>query len=99
MQRSAPSACDDGGARPRPFTRSSLPTYTAGMDPERLRVLLQAVGSGAVDVDTALQQLRRLPFEDLGFAHVDHHRALRQGVPEVILGESKTAAQIAGGAR
>jgi NCAIR mutase (PurE)-related protein len=69
------------------------------MDPERLRVLLQAVGSGAVGVDSALQQLRRLPFEDLGFAHVDHHRALRQGVPEVILGESKTAAQIAGVAR
>jgi NCAIR mutase (PurE)-related protein len=69
------------------------------MDPERLRILLQAVGSGAVDVDTALLQLRRLPFEDLGFAHVDHHRALRQGVPEVVLGESKTAAQIAGVAR
>jgi pyridinium-3,5-biscarboxylic acid mononucleotide synthase len=69
------------------------------MDPERLRSLLQAVGAGTVDVETALAQLRRLPFEDLGFAHVDHHRALRQGVPEVILGESKTAAQIAGVAR
>ena len=69
------------------------------MDPERLRALLQAVGAGTVNVETALQQLRRLPFEDLGFAHVDHHRALRQGVPEVILGQSKTAAQIAGVAR
>jgi NCAIR mutase (PurE)-related protein len=69
------------------------------MDPERLRSLLQAVGAGPVDVEAALAQLRRLPFEDLGFAHVDHHRALRQGVPEVILGESKTAAQIAGVAR
>lgn len=69
------------------------------MDPERLRALLQAVGSGTVDVDAALLQLKRLPFEDLGFAHVDHHRALRQGVPEVILGQSKTAAQIAGVAR
>jgi NCAIR mutase (PurE)-related protein len=69
------------------------------MDPERLRVLLQAVSSGTVDVDAALLQLKRLPFEDLGFAHVDHHRALRQGVPEVILGQSKTAAQIAGVAR
>jgi NCAIR mutase (PurE)-related protein len=69
------------------------------MDPERLRALLQSVGAGRVDVETALAQLKRLPFEDLGFAHVDHHRALRQGVPEVILGEAKTAAQIAGVAR
>lgn len=69
------------------------------MDPQRLRALLQAVSTGTVEVDAALQQLKRLPFEDLGFAHVDHHRALRQGVPEVILGESKTAAQVAGVAR
>jgi NCAIR mutase (PurE)-related protein len=69
------------------------------MDPERLRALLEAVGAGTVNVESALQQLRRLPFENLGFAHVDHHRALRQGVPEVILGESKTAPQIVGVAR
>ena len=69
------------------------------MDPERLRALLSSVSAGVVDVDAAVQQLRRLPFEDIGFAHVDHHRALRQGVPEVILGQSKTAAQIAGVAR
>jgi len=69
------------------------------MDPERLRKLLEQVRAGATDVEGALQQLRRLPFEDLGFAHVDHHRALRQGVPEVIFGESKTALQIAGVAR
>jgi NCAIR mutase (PurE)-related protein len=66
------------------------------MDPDRLRKLLQAVSSGATGVDAALEQLRRLPFDDIGFARVDHHRALRQGVPEVILGESKTPAQIAG---
>jgi NCAIR mutase (PurE)-related protein len=69
------------------------------MDPDRLRGLLEAVGAGTVKVDAALDQLRRLPFDDIGFAHVDHHRALRQGVPEVILGEAKTAAQIAGVAR
>jgi hypothetical protein len=69
------------------------------MDPERLRQLLQAVSAGTTDVDVALHQLRRLPFDDLEFARVDHHRALRQGVPEVILGESKTPAQIAGVAR
>jgi len=69
------------------------------MDPARLRTLLEAVSSGTVGVDAAVLQLKRLPFEDLGFAHVDHHRALRQGVPEVVLGESKTAPQIAGVAR
>lgn len=77
----------------------ALPIYTAAMDPERLRQLLHAVSAGTTDVESALQQLRRLPFEDLGFARVDHHRALRQGVPEVVLGQSKTAAQIAAIAR
>jgi NCAIR mutase (PurE)-related protein len=79
--------------------RPALPNYTAPVDLERLRALLEALRAGSVDVDAALQQLRRLPFDDLGFALVDHHRALRQGVPEVILGQSKTSAQIAGVAR
>jgi len=69
------------------------------MDPERLRQLLREVSDGSTSIDAALLRLRKLPFEDLGFAHVDHHRALRQGIPEVILGESKTPAQIAGVAR
>ena len=56
------------------------------MHPDRLRELLLSVRAGSTDVDAAMQLLRRLPFDDLGFAHVDHHRALRQGVPEVILG-------------
>lgn len=47
-------------------------------------------------MDVAFESLRDLPFRDLGFATVDHHRALRQGVPEVILGEKKTVDQIAG---
>lgn len=63
-----------------------------------IRDLLEQVHSGAVGVPEAeerLQQfLRELPFEDLGFAKVDHHRALRQGLPEVILGAGKTPAQI-----
>jgi len=46
-------------------------------------------------VDEALSRLRRLPYEDLGFALVDHHRALRKGFPEVVLGEGKTAEQVA----
>ena len=82
--------------QPGAFTWVPLPHYTARMDPERLRTLLEQLQAGSTDVETALQLLRRLPFEDLGFAQVDHHRALRQGVPEVILGQSKTAAQIAG---
>jgi NCAIR mutase (PurE)-related protein len=64
------------------------------MTPERLRELLARVSSGALTADAALQQLKRLPFEDLGFAKVDHHRSLRTGVPEVIYGEGKTAEQI-----
>ncbi|MCS6914871.1 MAG: nickel pincer cofactor biosynthesis protein LarB [Myxococcales bacterium] len=59
------------------------------MDPQRLRGLLEAVAQGRTDVDTAMQALARLPFADLGFARVDHHRALRTGVPEVVLAEGK----------
>jgi NCAIR mutase (PurE)-related protein len=66
------------------------------MDPSRLRELLERVQKGAASVDDAVSELRHLPYADLGYATVDHHRALRQGVPEVVLAESKTAAQIAG---
>ncbi len=54
------------------------------MDPERLEQLLKSVQGGSLSVDGALSQLKELPFEDLGFAKVDHHRFLRQGFPEVI---------------
>ena len=64
------------------------------MDPETLRQLLQQVASGTVAPDAALERLRDLPFENLGFAHVDHHRALRTGHPEVIFCQGKTGAQI-----
>jgi NCAIR mutase (PurE)-related protein len=64
------------------------------MTPTRLRLLLQEVGAGALSIDEALEQLKSLPFEDLGFAKVDHHRGLRLGLPEVIYGEGKTAEQI-----
>ena len=60
-----------------------------------LRHLLTAIQAGDLDIDAGLQRLRQLPFEDIGVAMIDHHRALRQGVPEVILGESKSAEQIA----
>ena len=64
------------------------------MDEGQLRRLFEQVRAGAVDVDGALDRLRHMPFEDLGFAKVDHHRALRHGMPEVIFGKGKTAEQI-----
>jgi NCAIR mutase (PurE)-related protein len=69
------------------------------MNIDRLRELLENLRRGETSVENALTALRELPFADLGYAAVDHHRALRQGVPEVILGQSKSAAQIAGIAR
>jgi NCAIR mutase (PurE)-related protein len=64
------------------------------MQEEQLRELLEQVRAGAVDVDAALARVRHLPFEDLGFAKVDHHRALRHGMPEVIFAKGKTPAQV-----
>lgn len=64
------------------------------MSPEKLEQLLRQVHEGGVTVTQALQRLRSLPFEDLGFASLDHHRALRQGFPEVVLCEGKTPAQV-----
>lgn len=65
------------------------------MNAESLRRLFAQVRNGKVSPDDAVARLRHLPFEDLGFAKVDHHRALRVGMPEVILGEGKTPAQVA----
>lgn len=65
------------------------------MDQDHLRALLEQVRGGAVDVDAAIERLRHLPFEDLGFAKVDHHRALRHGMPEVVFGKGKTPGQVA----
>jgi len=66
------------------------------LNAESIRKLFQQVRSGNITPDAAVDRLRHLPFEDLGFAKVDHHRALRAGMPEVILGEGKTPAQVAG---
>ncbi|MBA3655483.1 MAG: 1-(5-phosphoribosyl)-5-amino-4-imidazole-carboxylate carboxylase, partial [Actinobacteria bacterium] len=65
------------------------------MDEPTLRQLLTDVQSGAVAPDDAVTRLRRLPFADLGFARVDHHRPLRQGLPEAVYGPGKTPAQCA----
>jgi pyridinium-3,5-biscarboxylic acid mononucleotide synthase len=61
----------------------------------QIESLLNEVREGRTGVADALERLRNLPFEDLGFAKVDHHRALRTGMPEVIFAESKTPAQVA----
>jgi NCAIR mutase (PurE)-related protein len=67
------------------------------VDPQaRLAALLAAVRGGEVSVEAALERLKTLPFEDLGYAKVDHHRQLRNGFPEVIFCEGKTAAQVLG---
>ena len=66
------------------------------MDQDQLRVLLEQVRSGETAVDAAISRMRHLPFEDLGFAKVDHHRALRHGMPEVIFAKGKTPEQVVG---
>ena len=65
------------------------------MDPAAIELLLNEVRQGKTDVPAALQKLRHLPFEDLGFAKLDHHRALRTGMPEVIFAAGKTSLQVA----
>ncbi|BCW98280.1 MAG: 1-(5-phosphoribosyl)-5-amino-4-imidazole-carboxylate carboxylase [Armatimonadota bacterium] len=65
------------------------------MDTESLKSLLRSVREGSVEVEDAVQRLRTLPFEDLGFARVDHHRPLRQGIPEVVFCQGKTPDQAA----
>jgi NCAIR mutase (PurE)-related protein len=64
------------------------------MDQNQLRALLDQVRAGTVEVEAALERVRHLPFEDLGFAKVDHHRELRHGIPEVVLAKGKTAEQV-----
>ena len=66
------------------------------MNAERLRKLFSDVRGKKITPDEAVARLRHLPFEDLGFAKVDHHRALRSGMPEVIFGKGKTPKQVAG---
>jgi len=64
------------------------------MNIRKLEDLLKKVKSGKVMLDEAITQLKLLPFEDLGFTRIDHHRSLRKGFPEVIWGEGKTSGQI-----
>jgi len=65
------------------------------MDENALRALVEGIRAGDVTADEAVAQLRRLPFADLGFARIDHHRQLRQGMAETVYGPGKTPAQCA----
>jgi hypothetical protein len=64
------------------------------MNVRKLEDLLRKVRSGKTTLDEAMVELKSLPFEDLGFTRIDHHRSLRKGFPEVIWGEGKTSGQI-----
>src|SRR5271166_4096303 len=72
-----------------------MPNAECCMNSESIRQLFEQVRKGKLTPDDAVARLRNLPFEDLGFAKVDHHRALRTGMPEVIFSERKTPAQVA----
>ncbi len=65
------------------------------MTPDRIRAILQDVAEGRLTPDAAYERLRHLPYESLGFAHLDHHRALRKGFPEVVFCTGKTPEQVA----
>jgi len=69
-------------------------SYAGVMNENQLRSLFEEVRAGAVDIDSAIHRVRHMPFEDLGFAKVDHHRALRLGMPEVIFAKGKTPEQV-----
>src|SRR5208282_3484879 len=73
-----------------------MPNAECCMNAASIHQLFEQVRKGKLTPDDAVARLRHLPFEDLGFAKVDHHRALRAGMPEVILGQGKTPAQVAG---
>ena len=66
------------------------------MDENLLKEMLASVAKGGTSVDAAAEKLRHVAYEDITYAHIDHHRSLRKGFPEVIFGEGKTADQIAG---
>src|ERR1051326_8329931 len=66
------------------------------MDQKRLEELLTKFKEGEIALDQAVDGLRHLPYESLGYATVDHHRAIRQGFPEVIFGQGKTSEHVAG---
>lgn len=79
-----------------PLTLAAVWTYNPVMDANQLREILSAVQGGTASVDDAVERLRRLPFEQLPFATLDHHRAIRCGHPEVIFCPGKSVQQVLG---
>src|SRR5580704_4131218 len=77
-------------------SRSQQQPQQLTMNAETLKKLFDQVRKGKLSPDEAVERLRHMPFEDLGFAKLDHHRALRQGMPEVIFAPGKTPTQVAG---
>ena len=95
QSRRRPNACQ-GRGNEWPWRACYNPTPVGDpMQKEKIRALLRALHQRRVSVEEALYRLRFLPYEDLGFAKVDHHRNLRRGLPEVIFGHGKTPHQIA----
>lgn len=78
------------------FANYQITQLPTSLTPESIRALFDDVKSGKLTPDEAVERMRHMPFEDLGFAKVDHHRALRNGMPEVIFGEGKSPEQVAG---
>ena len=66
------------------------------MDVNKLRALLTDIQAGRVDVDQAMRQLRDLPYDDIGYAQLDYHRSLRQGIPEVVCCQGQTSQPVTG---
>ena len=64
------------------------------MDRKQLRRILSRLAEGEIDVDSAMDSLQYFPYEDIGFARIDHHRSLRRGIPEVVFCENKTVDQV-----
>ncbi len=72
------------------------PEHTGAMNEGRIKEILAAIKDGSLDIDEGVERLRRLPFDDLGFAKIDNHRELRRGEPEAIYCPGKTDEQIRG---
>src|ERR1039457_2242500 len=88
--------CFGAGGRNGAKVRAHRRTEDRVLTQDQLRGMLEEVRSGAVGIDAALERMRHLPFEDLGYAKLDHHRALRHGLTEVIFGKGKTPDQVKG---
>ena len=88
-------SCPAGQLPPRCYTSRHAPRGGGTIDQQKLRELLEGVAAGTTSIEAATESLRLLPYEDIGFAKIDHHRALRDSLPEVILGEGKTPEQVA----